>query len=158
MRAIAIPVSPLAALALACMANTAAAQEYCIACTEPQAVYRCVISDVRPGDSQPLQLLCVSTMAKEGGHASCSVRRGTVFDCDGQIKKVSAVPGPAKATEPAAPDRDAKQQPKQPPQTVEQLARQVARSSGEQVEKAGESVRSGARKAWNCLTSFFKSC
>src|SRR5262245_53313675 len=68
--------------------SRAAGQEYCVACAEPKAVYRCVIEGARPGGQQPLQLLCTVTMAKEGGHASCSVRGGTVFECDGPIRRV----------------------------------------------------------------------
>ena len=66
----------------------AEAQEFCVACTEPTAVYRCVIEGARPGGGQPLQVLCVTIMAKEGKHATCGIKRGTVFDCDGPVKRV----------------------------------------------------------------------
>jgi hypothetical protein len=169
--------------------GTVAAQEYCVVCTQPQAVYRCVIADARPVDNQPLQLMCISTMAREGGHASCAARGGTVFECDGPIKRISvaapplkandaaaatgasqtiAKPGeqaPTKADDPAAGKggdptlaKEIKAPPKHPPQTVEQLAKQIAKSSGEQVEKAGRSIGSTARKAWTCVTSLFTTC
>jgi hypothetical protein len=44
------------------------------------------------------------------------------------------------------------------PKTVEELARQVTKSSGEQVKSAGSSIGEAARKTWGCISSFFKSC
>ena len=73
---------------LGALAASADAQEYCVACTEPGAVYRCVIDGARPGGGQSLQMLCVTSMAKEGKHATCGIKRGTVFDCDGPVKRV----------------------------------------------------------------------
>src|SRR5436190_14434783 len=75
-------------LLLALASGTAVAQEYCVACSEPNGLYRCVIDGAQPRGGQSLQLLCVTAMAKEGGHATCSVKRGTVFDCDGPVKRI----------------------------------------------------------------------
>jgi hypothetical protein len=147
---------PLAGLSLGCLSIALAAQEYCISCTEPQALYRCVITDARPNDAQPLQMLCITTLAKQGGHATCAVRRGTVFDCDAPIKRVSATGNAPAADTPPVPGNAPKQE--GPARTVEQLAKQIAKSSSDQAGKAGESVSNTARKAWTCLTSFFKSC
>jgi hypothetical protein len=70
--------------------SVAVAQEYCVQCAEPPALYRCVIDGARPGVVPSLQLLCVQRMATQGGHASCSVKRGvTVFDCDAPVKRVA---------------------------------------------------------------------
>jgi hypothetical protein len=33
-------------------------------------------------------MLCVTTMARQGGHATCGVKRGTVFDCNGIVKRI----------------------------------------------------------------------
>ena len=52
---------------------TAEAQEYCVACTGPDALYRCVIDGARPGVASSFQVLCISALAKEGPHASCAV-------------------------------------------------------------------------------------
>ena len=72
----------------ACSADRLVAQEYCVACTEPPGLYRCIIEGARPGGSQPLQMLCITAMAKEGHHATCGVKGGTVFDCNGPVKRV----------------------------------------------------------------------
>jgi len=132
------------------MASGAAAQEYCVACVQPQATYRCVIGDARLAGGQPLQAFCVSTLAKDGGHQSCRIKPGTVFDCDGPVKRLASG-----APTPGAP---APVQDKAPPATMNRLAKDAVRSSGEQAEKAGESIGGGARKAWGCVLSFFTSC
>jgi hypothetical protein len=41
---------------------------------------------------------------------------------------------------------------------VQDLARQMAKSTGEQVEKAGSAISGAARKTWGCVSSFFKAC
>ena len=69
-------------------AGQAAAQEYCVACSEPNGLYRCVIDGAQPRGGQSLQMLCVTAMAKDGKHATCSVKRATVFECDGAVKHV----------------------------------------------------------------------
>jgi hypothetical protein len=74
------------------LVGQAEAQEYCVACSEPSAVYRCVIEGAQPRGGQSLQMLCVMTMAKQGGHATCSVKGGTVFDCNGAVKRVPWTP------------------------------------------------------------------
>src|SRR5262245_7118735 len=51
----------VAAAAFALVAS-AEAQEYCVACADPPAVYRCVIEGARPGGSLPLSVLCVTAM------------------------------------------------------------------------------------------------
>jgi hypothetical protein len=140
----------------------ARAQEYCVACTQPDAVYRCVIVDARRAKGQPLPVFCTSTLARLGGHAACNVRGGTVFDCDAPVKRIgdprpAAIDAPAgKASEPsAAPGRDAKDKGAQKePGTVQALAREAVKSSSEQAGKMGEATR----KAWKCVTSLFTSC
>ena len=44
------------------------------------------------------------------------------------------------------------------PATVQDLARQITKSTGEQVEKAGSAISGAARKTWGCVSSFFKAC
>src|SRR5215470_11276161 len=74
---------PGLAFLLALAAGSAEGQEFCVACSDPPGIYRCVIDGAQPRGGQSLQMLCVTAMAKEGGHATCSVKRGTVFDCGG---------------------------------------------------------------------------
>ena len=131
------------------LTREAAAQEYCVVCEQPQATYRCVIGDARLAGGQPLQAFCVSTLTRDGRHQGCHIKPGTVFDCDGPIKRLATAPTPSMP----APASD-----KAPPATMEQLTKDMVRSSGEQAEKTSEAVGGGARKAWGCVLSFFTSC
>lgn len=142
---------------------TAAAQEYCVACTEPNAVYRCVIEQAVP-TSASLKMLCIGALAREGGHATCAVRSGTVFDCNGPIRRIDArsasdvlggaIATPANASPVLTPPDPAAKPENAPPGTVEEVAKQMSKSSGEALGKAGEVTR----KAWGCVASLFKSC
>jgi hypothetical protein len=159
----------------------AEAQEYCVACSGPNALYRCVIEGAQPRGGQSLQMLCVTTMAKEGGHATCSVKRGTVFECEGAVKRVpwaalktpqesdatqpqpgaiqvAPTPGPtaspAHTPAPAAPVPA----PEAPPQTLLELAKRTNDKTAEQIKKAGETVMDATKKTWDCMTSFFTRC
>jgi hypothetical protein len=171
----------LAALCCA-LAAQAEAQEYCVACTGPNAVYRCVIDGAQPGGSQPLQMMCITTMAKEGGHATCGIKRGTVFDCDGPVKRIPwaalnapAQPAPSQqsAVQPLAPSTapaaSPKPDPQEPPQTVLEMAKRANEKTAEQMKKANENMKESARstgealakatkKTWECVSSFFTRC
>ena len=84
-------------------AAPATAQEFCVACTGPDALYRCVLDRAAPSGI-PLKFLCIQTLARQGGHAACSVRSGTVFDCDAPIRRIDASSGAVNATVPPAGD------------------------------------------------------
>ncbi len=149
----------------------AQAQEYCVACSEPEAVYRCVIDNAQPGSSTPLQVQCVTAMAKAGGHSGCAIKRATVFDCKGPVKRVpwtagDEVPQPLPQTKPES-ARPA--DPKEPPKTVLEMADRANKKTAEDMKKAGETVKEGAetvgdgvskatKKTWDCLTSLFSKC
>jgi hypothetical protein len=157
----------------------ARAQEYCVVCARPNAVYRCVIDGAQPQGGQPLQMLCVTAMAKAGSHGSCSVTGGTVFDCNGPVRRVpwSATNAPAAAIAPQQPAAGAQADPpaspgsnsEGPPQTVVEMARRANQQTGEQMKKAGENITQGAKsvgnavsnatkKTWDCMTSLFTRC
>ncbi|MDX2203272.1 MAG: hypothetical protein NW223_11025 [Hyphomicrobiaceae bacterium] len=149
-------------------AGAAHAQEYCIACTDPGAVYRCVIDNAQPGGATPLQTLCIAAMTKAGKHASCAIKRGTVFDCTGPVKRVPWAPvagevAPGKAEAVKEPDL------KEPPKTVEEMAGRANKKTVEDMKKAGETMTQGAKsvgegvsnatkKTWECLSSLFSKC
>ena len=168
-------------------ATSVSAQEFCVACEGPAAVYRCVLEGIGPAQAQPLKVVCITTLAREFKHASCSVRGGTVFDCNGAIKRVNAqgfapvrpdgtpLP-PAVIAEPQkAPLTDS-----EPPKTVEELAKRVGKSTsesakqtgiavdaavkktgsavGDAFKKTGDAIGGAATKTWTCLTTLFKSC
>lgn len=178
----------LSVVALACgatavLATEAGAQEYCVACTGPEAVYRCVVEQAVP-QGIPLKMLCLGTLSRDGGHATCAVRGGTVFDCNGPIRRIDAKAANQAATQPAPPPPAADKaavppvpgaagvQPppgqaaqkakspadSEPPKTVEELAKRVTKSSGESLDKAGSAIANSTSKAWGCLTSLFKTC
>jgi hypothetical protein len=154
----------LALLALCGLAGQSRGQEYCVACTEPSGIYRCVIEDARPGGKQPLQTLCVTAMAKEGGHAACSVKGGTVFDCNGPVKRVSwsAYNDPGVKAGVQAPTKPQASQPatdpSQPPTTVEEMAKRANQKTTEQIKKANEDMGAATRQTWRCIASFFTRC
>ena len=143
----------------------AEAQEFCVACTEPTAVYRCVIDGARPGGGQPLQMLCITAMAREGRHATCAIKRGTVFDCDGPVKRVPwsgtdiPVETPSTATAADKPEPS----PNEPPRTIVEMAKRAnEQAAGEPAKNpfksTGEAIGDATKKSWNCLTSLFKDC
>jgi hypothetical protein len=165
-------VRPLLGLVIAAsfyaLVGRVAAQEYCVACTEPTAVYRCVIDGARPGGNQPLQMLCLTAMAKEGQHGTCSVKSGTVFDCNGPVKRVpwaaaqELAPQPKTATSPPADTS-------QPPQTVQEMAKRANDKTVEQIKKTNDNLKQGAqslgdkvgdatKKTWRCISSLFTRC
>jgi hypothetical protein len=149
----------------------ALAQEYCVACTQPNAVYRCVIEDARPG-GQSLTRLCLSALTKDGGHANCSVKGGTVFDCNGPIKRVPwTAQETGRVAEPAAPEQanqaaaGAKSTPKGEPKTVVDLAKQANENMQkaneemkDQAQSAGQAIGKATKKSWECMWSLFFRC
>src|SRR5262245_25771800 len=158
-------------LGLCALAAGAEAQEYCVSCTEPPAVYRCVIDGARPGGRHPLQMLCILAMAKQGRHAACSVKGGTVFDCDGPIKRVpwaaynvAAEPAP-QAAPPPAPRPAPAETADEPPRTVEEMVKRAnektaeqLRQTNEKMKKQAEALGEATRKTWQCFSSFFTRC
>jgi hypothetical protein len=159
----------------------ATGQEYCVACTGPDAVYRCVIDATSP-QGMPLKTLCLTSITRDGQHARCDLKGGTVFDCNGPVRRVGKnrpLPGgdtpsagtppaevnasprkKATGTAPAEPSNGATagSPPKTSPRTVEELARQAAASSAEKLRKANEVASEAPRRTWDCIASFFKSC
>jgi hypothetical protein len=173
--------------------SPAHAAEVCVSCAEPAARYRCVLADGegRPVNDAALQVLCIKELAARGQHARCSFDRTRANEpCDAPVAAVTlpaglaanpsdsasagpksaAVPVPAPAvTRPAVAD-------KQPPKTMEELAKVTAEQSkadwqkantqvketteaaGRQVEKAGTAVGSAVKKTWDCMASFFSKC
>jgi len=162
-------VVPLLALFLALgLSGPASAQEICVACAKPDATYRCQIAGadgagaIKHAD-RVAQFVCISELARQGGHASCAVRRDGFSSCLGDVKVVnlatagkdqSAVEAQAiNAEKPpaAAPETG-------PPKTMLDLAKRTGAASKEQMDKTGEAVGGAMRKTWDCLTSIFSRC
>lgn len=166
-------------LALCGLAAAASAEEYCVTCMEPDAKYRCVVE----GGASPAaetsqgQLLCITELARSGGHVSCSVGAATSGPCIGDVRTVM-FPNPAEvaapplaAGPPTAASRDAEPPPapaaadasqtpqpqtKGPPQTVEQLAKETLQASGKGLKQAGEAVGNTAKSAGNAVGNAVK--
>lgn len=88
-------------LLAAVTAAHAETQEYCVVCTGPVAQYRCTFAG--GGANHPgLQLHCISTLAREGGHESCAIGRASKTPCQGVLKVLNlpeAAPVPPAAAD-----------------------------------------------------------
>lgn len=171
----------VSAVALAVATVPAAAGELCVTCAGPDVTYRCVFGDTvasRPDDPRA-QVLCIKELAKFGNHESCAVDLRLPAQCPGMLRAVSP-PEVAKElpplTRPPAgplgtpmplPDREKPAATE--PRTVEQLAKDTANSTGDELGKAGTAVKdtakgagnaigNAAKKSWHCLVSLFTDC
>jgi hypothetical protein len=168
----------------------AAAADVCVVCSGPDATYRCTVEQLasieryRNGD-RVLQLMCISELAKAGGHTKCRVNRDPGGFCAGEARTIGlsglesalantrGISSPDGANDPGAAPGPAQGG---PPKTVEELARRTTEASSEQLKKAGEVVTGSASSAatrlekaggaiggavkntWRCFASFFKQC
>jgi hypothetical protein len=154
-------------------AHGAAAQEYCVRCAQPDATYRCVITDPRPLPGGSLQLACITALATEGRHASCAVQRDvTVFQCDAPVRRI--VLGPAAGTDGAPPPvpqvvtalpSAAPTPPNEPPRTLLEAAQRAKEATdrqfgatNEKMREAGAATSEFLRKSWRCVGSLFMKC
>lgn len=168
---------------LAALPALAQAGEYCVACNGPGATYRCAIdpqSARDPSATDPrLQWLCITELAKAGGHSSCVVERDPTGVCDGPLRTVALPPqrdlsipplhplavAPTPATSPpvAAPPAVVAPAPlpanpgSAPPKTVEELARRTAESSQQGLKQAGDAVVDTAGQAGTAVTETAKT-
>lgn len=63
-------------------------------CASPDAHYACSFEGVTAGAEDPrLKLLCITELAKAGGHATCSVDRKQLTPCPGETKKLAMPDG-----------------------------------------------------------------
>ena len=85
----------------------AGSAEFCVSCAGPEAHYACTFDGAATDANDPrLKLLCITELAKAGGHATCSVDRTAVKPCAG-VPKTLAMPegfdlAPALPAQPAA--------------------------------------------------------
>lgn len=159
------------ALLLALVLPAAAAEEVCVACTAPSAIYRCTVDEAGKLEGhrfgkRVLQLACITELAKAGGHEQCLVKRTGSDSCFGFRRSVSlaasldalaaraeteVVEEPIGEPEPVVVE---KPKASGPPKTVEELARRTTDASKKQLKKTGNAVEKG----WSCLTSLFQDC
>jgi hypothetical protein len=146
-------------------ASAAVAQEYCVSCSEPNALYRCVIADPKPGAGQSLQAACTGALARDGKHGQCSIKTGvTVFQCDAPVKRVllgdlTSPPVVAQPAAPPAPDPNAL------PKTLLEAAKRAKEASDEGLKKQGENAGVAADaagdfilKGLKCVGTLFTQC
>ena len=155
-------------------APAAEAAEYCVRCVSPNVSYRCEVGTPQSPADPRAWLLCITELAKQGGHESCSVERNAPVPCEGVHKVLAAPEGEAPAApaieaglpDPAAPAANEvepgsppPQKPpvKKPPQTVQELAGETLEASKEGLKSAGDTVSNSAKKAGEAVTGTVKS-
>jgi hypothetical protein len=170
-------ISTVIALLVGGLSSEAAAQDYCVTCTGPDAKYHCIIGGnaTVAARSSRGQMLCITQLAQSGGHASCSVSRTTAEPCEGQVKTVmfpTDEPGTTPVEMPAPPPEAALPAPAAPtpaPQQPPGAAEAIAKDSDNGLKKAtdavtgtventGKAIGHAASKTWKCLSSFFGDC
>ncbi len=168
----ALPAIPFAVFAVA--APSADANEVCVSCSGPEAVYRCTVDQSASVEAyrygkRILQFVCISELARQGNHQKCRVQRGegACIGIERTVSLTAPIDAAAEAMSSDPPDTDVSEvaplPPEEPakagpPKTVEELARRTASSSKEQIEKTGSAVGGAMKKGWHCLTSLFTKC
>lgn len=163
--------------------KVARAQEACVVCAGPDAIYRCTVEKADKlarfggaGD-KALQHVCAKEMARQGKHDKCSVRRESAgAACDGLPRMITlaslleaeaepSAPASPSASPVAAPPRPAKVEPaqtadtkSQPPRTVQELAERTGETSKQQLKDTGDTIGDTAQRTWKCLASLFQKC
>lgn len=152
---------------------TAEAAEYCVSCVSPDVSYRCEVGGPDTKADPRGWLLCITELARTGGHESCSVERGAAPPCPGIHKVLAAPAGPPSDVPPFEVEVPPPDPPAKPPadaaaverdgattkgpRTVEELASETYEASKEGLKKAGESVSGAAQKAGEAVTGTAKS-
>ncbi|MEQ1611875.1 MAG: hypothetical protein ABL904_03915 [Hyphomicrobiaceae bacterium] len=166
--------------------SVAEAQETCVVCSGPAAVYRCTIEKAdkiaRFGSmaDKAIQTVCIKEMARNGGHETCAVSRETApAICDGiqrQIPLTSlldaarpAPPKPATTPVPSAlpapvptaaspPTVAIPVKPADPKDSPPRTVQELAERTGENSKKQLESFGEATSRTWGCVISLFKKC
>jgi hypothetical protein len=153
-------------------ADFALAQEACVRCDEPFAIYRCQVESPDLVPNSPVQFMCITELAKRFGHRTCAVSRDTGSNCAGELVVIAppdgvpVAPPPNLAAKPVPPDAPGAAAAEDPqagetpppedpaevaepsegsPETVEELAKQTVKASEKGIEKAGKTVVDAAK-------------
>lgn len=79
-----------AGTAVLAAATAADAAEYCVACAQPDATYRCIAPEVSAAARDTgTQLLCIQDIARRAGHKTCTIERKPQGTCEGAEWTVS---------------------------------------------------------------------
>jgi hypothetical protein len=146
------------------------AGQICVDCAEPAAIYNCTFKDEDLAalklPQTAAQVVCMTELAKQGGHRFCRVSQGQMGGlCSGQERQISLSGRGVNVTAPVPEGSPDGVQPKAPPATLADLAKETAKSSNDSLKKAGDAIKSGAEKvgdgvgqAVDCVFSLFKRC
>ena len=126
-----------------------AAEELCVSCDKPIALYRCTVEKSEELAKLGLQdkvlpPACEKILAKTGGHASCRVVGKPGDPCKGTERKLGlsdlqkALAGDGPSTTTAVPS--------------------LTDRAGEAAQSTGEAIGGAFKKTWNCVTSLFQQC
>jgi hypothetical protein len=163
-------------------ASVASAQEACIICNGPDQVYLCSVEKSDKVQKlgvaeKAVQFVCITEMARLGGHSTCKVRRDVDTSyCSGvphtvslanlldataeQAKQAEAAAkaAPTVAANPAPVKPPPGSSPPDAPKTMVELARRTSEQSSQQVKQAGKQVGGAVQKTWDCMVSLFQRC
>ena len=164
------------------------AQEFCVVCAGPEASYRCLIGgNVHQATRIARgQFLCITELARSGGHTSCSASRAQATPCAGETRTVMFPPGeldnapsqpaatevdplpapppPADAMSPPplGPGEDAQhatnEEHNAPDPASSNPLENLSKKTGKAVQDTGEAVGGAVKKTWDCVTSLFGDC
>lgn len=150
------------------LALPAGAAEFCVVCAGPEKSYLCVTNTAGGATSPADQMRCMSEIAQQAGHASCSVSRTHAGPCSGPRIVLTAASAAPHREGPAAPAANettiAKSLADLPPVAAGSrpdatpVAPAGASDDKTPLEKAGANIGNAAKKSWDCLTSLFKGC
>ena len=161
--------SLLFVVSLTAATSQAQAQQACVRCDNPFAIYDCRVEGPDVPANAPIHLLCMTELAKRYGHTTCGVSRNEAAECTGKLVTVMPSPDTPIPQAPAptitvtpedqlemAPGNETEtgeleaptEKPVEEgnPKTVEELAKQTAKASQEGLKKAGEGVADVAKK------------
>lgn len=158
-------------LAVAAFGHSAAAQDLCVQCDGPSAMYRCSIADIDkagsfPGRGKAIEYVCLTQLARQGPHERCRVSHNHGNVCLGDQRTVSwETPRDGQAPAAAVPPTKVERPTNEPPRTLAEVARntvegskQAVKKTGEQIEQAGDAVGGAMKKTWSCLITLFSAC
>lgn len=148
----------------------ASADNVCVSCDGPSAVYSCSYAPDANGQTparsaRSMQFVCIQDVARQYQHSSCSVNRNQLGPCNGQVHMIpqNAAAGPPTN---AADNEAAVQTPapvvppnkQREPPTVVEMAKRTAASTNKQIKKSARKVSKAAKSTWRCVTTLFSKC
>lgn len=180
------PALLIAAVAAPIAASPSRAAELCVSCAGPDTNYACVVDGVGgEGGADSFKLLCISELAKAGGHTSCAVARVSQPPCQGERRTLAAPAGlgtmPAANTAapsgvpmpgPTGADNNAVYRGVSPADPANPTAPQQATGDAptspvpaptgdggsSALEKASSVIGDAAKASWRCVSSLFGDC